>query len=87
MNCSGSYATIIPMTKLMKRALEALSDLPDDRQDEIARVILNLTVQNEEPEAIPAEDLPAVLQGLAEAERGEFATQAEVEKAFRRFDG
>ena len=40
-----------------------------------------------EPEQIDPADLPAVLEGLAQAKRGELATQAEVERAFRRFDG
>jgi predicted transcriptional regulator len=30
--------------------------------------------------------LPAVLEGLAQAERGEFVTDAELEAAFRGFD-
>ncbi len=39
-----------------------------------------------EPEEIDPAHLPDVLESLAQARRGEFATDAEVEAAFRRFD-
>jgi hypothetical protein len=38
------------------------------------------------PEKIDPAHLPAVLEGLAQAKRREFATDDEVEAAFRRFD-
>jgi hypothetical protein len=73
------------MTKLLEQAIEAVRQLPPDSQDEIARFVLHLA-SGEEPEPIDPDHLPAVLEGLAEAERGEFATDAEVEAAFRGFD-
>ena len=74
------------MTKLLEKALEAVRRLPADSQDEIALAMLSLSANGGEPEKIDPADLPAVLQGLAQARRGEFATDAEVEAAFRRFD-
>jgi len=38
------------------------------------------------PEPINPADLSAVLKGLEQARRREFATDADVEAAFRRFD-
>jgi hypothetical protein len=38
------------------------------------------------PEEIDPAHLPAVLEGLAQARRKEFATDADVEAAFRRFE-
>jgi hypothetical protein len=75
------------MTKLLERALEAVRRLPADEQDEIARAILTLAGNQEEPEAIDPAHLPDVLESLAQARRRQFATDAEVEAAFRRFDG
>jgi hypothetical protein len=75
------------MTKLLERALEAVSRLPAANQDEIARVMLRLAANDGEPEEIDAAHLPAVLEGLAQAKRREFASDAEVEAAFRSFDG
>jgi predicted transcriptional regulator len=40
----------------------------------------------EDPEEIDSAHLPAVLEGLAQATRREFATDEEVEAAFRRFE-
>ena len=39
-----------------------------------------------EPEEIDPAHLPAVLEGLAQAKRWQFATDAEVEAPFRRFE-
>ena len=74
------------MTKLLEKALEAVRQLPPESQDEIARAMLTLASSDGEPEEIDPPHLPAVLEGLAQAKRREFASDAEVEAAFRRFD-
>ncbi len=74
------------MTKLLEQALETLRRLPAKNQDDIARAILRLAAGDSEPEPIDPAHLPAVLEGLAQARRREFATDAQVEAAFRRFD-
>jgi hypothetical protein len=74
------------MTKLLDKALEAARRLPAASQDEIARAILQLVAGDSEPETIDPAHLPAVLEGLAQAKRGDFASDEEVEAAFRRFD-
>jgi hypothetical protein len=74
------------MTKLLKEALAAVSRLSPDDQDEIARLMLRLVAGDGESEEIDAADLPALLEGLAHAERREFASDDEVEAAFRLFD-
>jgi uncharacterized tellurite resistance protein B-like protein len=74
------------MTKLLEQALEAVRRLPPDAQDEIARAMLQFASADGEPEEIDAAHLPKVLEGLAQAKRRQFASDAEVERAFRRFD-
>jgi hypothetical protein len=74
------------MTKLLQLALETVNRLPPDDQDEIARAILSLAGSNEEPEEIDPAHLSDVLESLAQARRREFATDEQVEAAFRRFD-
>jgi DNA-binding TFAR19-related protein (PDSD5 family) len=74
------------MTKLLEKALEAVRVLSPDEQDEIAQLMLQLAANDGEPEQIDPADLPHVLEGLAQMRRGEFATDEEVEAAFRRFD-
>jgi hypothetical protein len=75
------------MTKLLETALDLVRRLPADSQDEIARAMLSLARSNEgELEAIDPAHLPDVLEGLAQARRREFATDAQVAAAFGRFD-
>jgi hypothetical protein len=74
------------MSKLLEKALEAVRRLPPESQDEIARTVLHLVSGDREPEPVDPAHLAAVLQGLEQAKSGRFATEAEVESAFRRFD-
>jgi hypothetical protein len=75
------------MTKLLEQALEAVQQLPAEAQDEIARAMLVMAAGDDrEPEPIDPAHLADVLESLAQAKRREFATDAEVEAAFRSFD-
>ena len=74
------------MTELLEQAIEAVRGLPAEAQDEIARAILHLAGSETEAEPVDPAHLAAVLEGLAQAKRREFATDDEVETAFRRFD-
>ena len=75
------------MTELLQQALQAVTRLPAASQEEIARAMLDLAMGNtEEPEPIDPTHLQDVLESLAQARRGEFATEAEIEAVFRRFD-
>ena len=74
------------MTKLLEKVLETVRRLPAESQDEIARTILHLVSGEREPEPVDPAHLAAVLQGLEQAKSGQFATEAEIEAAFRRFD-
>jgi hypothetical protein len=74
------------MTKLLEKAIEAVRRLSPDSQDDIARAMLSLAGRDEEPEPIDPTHLPDVLESLAQARRRHFATDEEIEAAFRRFD-
>jgi hypothetical protein len=82
----GKKAYFTDMTKLLEQALDAVRRLPPDTQNEIARAMLTLAGSKGEPEPIDPAHLADVLESLAQAKRGEFATDAEIEAAFRRFD-
>lgn len=71
------------MTKLLDDAVAVVSALPSDRQDAIAAAMLDLVERD--VQAIDPEHLAAIDEGLAEVERGEFASDDEVAAAFRRF--
>ena len=74
------------MTELLEKAVVAVRKLPRQSQDEIARTMLRLAQDSAEPETMDESQRAAVLEGLAQAQRGEFATDAEIDAAFRRFD-
>jgi hypothetical protein len=74
------------MTKLLDKAFELVRLLPPESQDDIARAMLTLAGGDQEPETIDPAHLPAVLEGLSQAEARQFATDDDVEAAFRRFE-
>jgi predicted transcriptional regulator len=66
------------MTRLLEQAIETVSTLPDDTQDELARIILQLAGVEQQPYELTPEEEADLDASLAEAERGEFATDEEV---------
>ncbi len=78
------HATFIFMTDLMERALAAIGRWPASRQNEAAEMLLALDRLGATYDATP-DELAAIDEALAQAERGEFANDADVEAAFRRF--
>lgn len=67
------------MTKLLEKAVAAARELPPDMQDEIARVILLLAGDEDAaPVALTAEEEASLAESLAQASRGEFATDEQV---------
>jgi hypothetical protein len=74
------------LTKLLDKALEIVRGLPADSQDEIARAMLTLAGEEGEPDEIDPAHLQDVLESLAQAKQRKYASDAEVEAAFRRFE-
>jgi len=72
------------MTDLMEKALAAIGRWPESQQDEAAEMLLALGRLGETYTA-SADELAAIDEALAQANRGEFASNADVEAAFRRF--
>lgn len=73
------------MTDLLGKAFSAVSKLPPEQQDEIARLLLDMASEDDRPEETDPAHLPDVLEGLEQARRGEFATDDEVKAALARF--
>jgi predicted transcriptional regulator len=67
--------------EMMKEAIDALQELPEERQELVARAILNYTSHDGE-EVYRLSDEEAVRVGVAQAERGEFVSDTDL-KAFR----
>ena len=77
-------ASITIMIKVLEKAIEQIKDLPPERQAYAALVLNQIAADDGTPFEVPAEHRTAVLEGLAQAERGEFACEADVERALRR---
>jgi hypothetical protein len=74
------------VTKLLKKALAIVRGLQPTEQDEIAQAMLTLADAEAGVAAIDPAHLTDVFESLAQARRREFATDAEVEAAFRGFE-
>ncbi|HJZ22136.1 MAG TPA: hypothetical protein VJ226_14330 [Bradyrhizobium sp.] len=66
------------MTKLLEQAVETVSALPDDVQDDLARILLQLAGVEQPPYELRPDEAADLDRSLAEAGRGEFATDEEV---------
>jgi hypothetical protein len=66
------------MTRLLEQAFSTVAALPDARQDELARILLQLAGIDQPPiQLTPAEEAD-LAEAEAEIERGEFATAEDV---------
>ncbi len=66
------------MTKLLERAFATVRGLAPEMQDELARMLLQLAGEDQPALGLSAEDEASFDKSLAQAERGEFATDEQV---------
>ena len=67
--------------------LDRVKAWPQYRQADLARMALEIERQGTDVYVLDADEQKAVEEALAEAERGEFATDEEVEAVFARYRG
>jgi hypothetical protein len=72
------------MTKLLEKGIEAVRALSEDRQDMAGELLLNIA-KNDPQYRLTAEQLQDVRLSLAEADRGEFATDEEMAETWKKF--
>ena len=73
------------MTALLEHAYALARERSPDEQDRIARIILASVGDDDQEYVLTAEDRAAIAEGLAAADRGDFASEAEMEAVFARF--
>lgn len=66
------------MIKVLEQAIEKIKKLPQERQVLAAEVLEQIASGDGEPFIVPEEDRAAVLEGLEQARRGEFASDDEM---------
>jgi plasmid stabilization system protein ParE len=81
-----SFSGVVHVADIVDKAFEAVRKLAPERRDEIADFIWRLAADDSDPEPIDPAHLPAVLEGLEQAKRGQFATPERIHAAFRRFE-
>jgi hypothetical protein len=66
------------MTDLLEKAVATVRSLPESTQDDIARVMLMLASEDQTPVPLTAEEEASLAESLAQASRGEFASDEQV---------
>jgi hypothetical protein len=66
------------MTKLLEHALETVRGLPPEMQDELARMLLQFAGEEQPVVQLTAKEEASFEESLAQADRGEFATDEQV---------
>lgn len=74
------------MTRLLELAIEEAKQLSPEEQDKLARTIMEIVHGGEEGVYVLSEEEEAAIEvGLAEADRGEFASEEEIEAIFAKY--
>jgi hypothetical protein len=68
----------LAMTKLLEQAVETVRGLPAEMQDDLARILLQLAGKDLPVLPLGAKEEASLEESLAQAERGEFATDEQV---------
>jgi hypothetical protein len=75
---------VFVMTTLLDRGIQAVRELPADRQDLAGKLLLTLAATTPRYE-LTAEQIEDLRLSIAQADRGEFATEEEVAKPWKKF--
>jgi hypothetical protein len=73
------------MTKLLEKGIEAVRSLPEDRQDVAGQLLLAIAGQHERQIRLTPEQVEDLKIGIAEADRGEFASEREMDETWKKF--
>lgn len=75
---AASCCKLEVMSKVLDDAIEKVRRLPEDRQAYVAEVLEQIAAAGSDVFVVPDEHRAAILEGLAQADRGEFATDEEM---------
>jgi hypothetical protein len=73
------------MTQLFQKAVATVSALPDAQQDELARILLQMAGAEDSVYMLTPEEEADLDASIAEAARGELASEGEVATVWARF--
>jgi predicted transcriptional regulator len=75
---------MVASTKTMQEAIEVLRELPEERRETVARAILDYASQDDGIYHLSHVERAEVRAGLVEIERGEIASDKEVQSVYKR---
>jgi hypothetical protein len=75
------------MTPKTQKLLELVKSWPEEDQDELAEYARDIEARRTGVYSATAEELQAIDEAIAELERGEVASEADVRAAFAKFRG
>ena len=73
------------MTKLLEKGIEAVKALPPERQDMVGALLLDIAETDSSEYVLTPEQLADLELSIAQADRGEFATDEEVAAMWKKF--
>jgi hypothetical protein len=73
------------MTKRLEQGIEAVRRLPDDRQDMAGELLLAIAEEDGVRYRLTPEQIEEVKLAIAEADRGEFATDEEMAELWKKY--
>jgi predicted transcriptional regulator len=72
------------MTKMLDEAIKKVRELPDSAQDDAAEMLFSVAAKQGEPIRLDEETRAAVREGRAQARRGEFVSEEDMQAFFER---
>ncbi|UPJ47482.1 hypothetical protein IVB30_30020 [Bradyrhizobium sp. 200] len=69
------------MTKVLEDAIEKVRKLPADRQAYATELLEQIAAAGSDPFVVPEAHRAAVLEGLGQAQRGEYVSEDEIFKS------
>lgn len=72
------------MTKLLEKAIERVKALPERDQDAVAEMLLSIAESDAAGVPVDEHTRTGILEGLAQAERGEFVPDEVIAEADKR---
>ena len=75
---------IIFMSKLLEEAIKKVRELPEADQEEAAEILLSVAARRDQPVPLDEETRAAIREGQEQARRGEFVSDSEMAKFFKR---
>jgi predicted transcriptional regulator len=72
------------MTRMLDEAIRKVRELPDSVQDDAAEMLFSIAAKQGKPVRLDEETRAAIREGRAQARRGEFVSEEDMQAFFER---